>query len=156
LGAANRVRANTKHLDQGEMLQRQLGRVQLIGGHDQPLDHAAITVDAQHLQPFAAVGTPAATGDTFPTIQVWLNCTAVAHRQPETFSLRPKFDNLYAKLMAQDARIAEEGLSAAEGVQVGATNSNPTHAHQHFARPRRKGFGSLRHPKVTWLIQDNA
>jgi hypothetical protein len=97
-------------------------------------------MDAQDLHPFAAIGAPAAAGDTFSAIEVWLHRTVVANRKPQPFRLRPKFNNLNAKLMAQDARIGKKGLPAAKGMQVSATDANPPDTHQYFSRSGRGGF----------------
>jgi hypothetical protein len=58
--------------------------------------------------------------------------------------------------MTEDARIAKEGLSAAIGVQVCATDADTPNPHQCLALGGRWWFWSLGQSEVAWLIQHNA
>jgi len=69
-------------------------------------------MDAKHLQLFATVCAPTATGCTESAIEVWLHRAMVTYGKTKTLRLWAKLDNLNAKFMAQDARIGKEGLTA--------------------------------------------
>src|SRR5205085_11839215 len=57
----------------------------------------------------------------------------VARLQP--LGVFADLDDLARDLMAQHARVGEERLPAAEGVQVAAAHADPAHADERLARP---------------------
>ena len=59
----------------------------------------------------------------------------------------PDHQHFDAQFVSQHAGVGEEGLLAAEGVQVGATDSDPLHADQRLAwsgLTRRVGFAQYK------------
>jgi hypothetical protein len=105
---------------------------------------------------FATVGAPAPTGNALATKEVGLYSGAVTDTHAASRRPRPQRHHLDAKLVAQNARIAEEGLATAEGVEIGATDTHLAHPHQGFALARCGRLGSFRQPELAGLVEDNA
>jgi hypothetical protein len=96
---------------------------------------AAVAVDAEHLEPFAAVGTAAAAGVTVRIVEIRLDGTAIArpdvrHAVPTSSTSTP--------VRAPDARITEERHLAEIAADVGAANADAMDANQCLA-----GTGAL-------------
>src|SRR5262245_17929709 len=88
---------------------------------------------AEHLEAHTAVGLARAAGHARSAVEVWLDRAAIARRQLAGY-IRRQRDDLDAQLVAEDPRVAEERLHAAEGVQIGATDADALDAHQRVAR----------------------
>src|SRR5205085_7948939 len=102
--------------------------VQLRDGNTDHVAHAAVGMHAQNLQLRAAVRLAASAGDAAPAVQVRLDRTPVADL--DSARVRADGQYLHTQFVPQDARIAEEGLIAAIGVQVRAADADAAHTHQ--------------------------
>jgi Zn-dependent protease with chaperone function len=69
------------------------------------------------------------------TVQIRLHCTLVARMH---VSRRAAYRcDLNAKLVTENPRVAKKRLVSVEGMDIGATDANPTHANQYFVRFQR-------------------
>src|SRR5262249_6200151 len=117
VGAVYAVRADAERFDERELLEGELrGGVELVRWHGEELTHAAVGVDAEALELHAAVGLAAAARDALAAGEVRLDGAEVTGVQPG--HLRTDFDHFDSELVAEPARIGEERLLAAEGVQI--------------------------------------
>ena len=95
--------------------------------------HAAVHMDAQHLQVGAAVGTADAAGIAVPAVQVGVHHHAVAHLDAV---LVVGGDGLYdtGQLMADDTGVADQAVGATEGADVAAADTGGDDLDQGLAR----------------------
>jgi len=119
----DRMRANSERLHQRKLIERKPGRrMQFVGGDDKPLAHPAIGHHAQHLQIRAAVARPFSAGVAMAAVHVRLDRAAVAR-----FCIShcvASFNNLHAELVAENARILDEGHLAEVATHVRATDTD--------------------------------
>ena len=155
-GAAGGMSADAKHFDQGKLLRRHVvGFVQLVDGDRQPFAHAAVDVDAEDLQALAAVGAAATAGDAGAAVEVGLDGAAVADGEVVLEIGRTQREDFDGQLVAEDARVGEEGLVALVGVQVGAADAHAQDADEGLAGT---GFGrrfGVRELEGEWLLQND-
>src|SRR6185437_7652339 len=70
-GAADGVGADRQKLDHGRIAEAQIaGRVEIFGRNDDLLGHAAIGMDADHLEVFTAIGLALAAGGAMVTGEI--------------------------------------------------------------------------------------
>src|SRR5262245_50567298 len=105
--------------------------MELVRRHGEELTHAPVGVDAEALELHAAVGLAAPTRDALTAGEVRLDGAEVAGLQ--LGHPRTDFDNFDSQLVAEPARIGEERLLAAEGVQIGPADPEAPNFHQRFA-----------------------
>src|SRR4029077_9258871 len=108
------------------------GRMQLAGGHYNGLAHSAVGVDSQYLQANATVGFAGTAGDAMATVKIRLHRALVARMH--VFRRTAHRCDLHAKLVTENPRVAKKRLVSVEGVDIGPTDANPTHANQLFVR----------------------
>ena len=110
--------------------------------------HAAVEVDAQYLQPLAAVCFAELAGTTVAATEVGFHGAASAHVDAALVWWRLKdFDS---QLMAEDAWIGEKRLSARERVQVGAADANAMDANEGLTFARLGG-SDVRACEAAWM-----
>ena len=112
--------------------------------------HAAVDVDAEALQRFAAVRPTGSARPAIPTIQVRFDGATIA-RLESVRSLWNRND-LDAEFVAEDARVFEERLSPGKGVKIGATNPHSTHSNESMIRWHRR-LGHVRRKESTGFVQ---
>ncbi len=139
LAAQDGVRTDSERFHEGELRVRELGvRVEMRGWNQEAFAHAAIDVDAEDLEAFAAVGFAAETGLAVSTVEVGINGAPVAHLNAAgAIAQGEHFDS---QLMAKDARVAKERLAPAVGVEIGATDTNAQHTDESLSGGRRLRF----------------
>src|SRR5436190_1338909 len=84
----------------------------MLRGEQDAVAHAAIGMDADDPHLCAAVGAAAAAGRTFAARHIWIHGAAIARL--EAAHGAPALQNFDRQLMAENARIGEERLSAFE------------------------------------------
>src|SRR5688500_15479339 len=131
------VAADGERLDQGELLQRELGgRVELARRHDEAGAHAAVGVDAEDLEVPAAVAAARAAGVARLAVHVRLDGAAVAGL--DVRHALPYRDDLHAQLVARDARVAVKRHLPQVAADVAAADADAVHAHDGVAGPGRR------------------
>ena len=122
----HRVLSDAQRLDQGQLIQGERRRdMQFCRRHHDLLAHAAVAVNAHTGQRFAAVRAAAGARRAGAAVQVRLDRGPVAGRHVR-HALADR-DHLDAQLVAQNPRIGEKRLVAAEGVDVGAAHAHAVH-----------------------------
>lgn len=99
------------------------------------LPHAPIGVHTQHPQLNAAVRLASPAGNALPTGQIRVHRAQVA-RGYIRYS-RPHRQHFHPQFVPQYARVAEERLPPAEGMQVGSANAHRADSHQRLTGARR-------------------
>jgi hypothetical protein len=94
--------------------------------------HATVGVDAENLDIGATVWFAIAAGDAFAAVHVRLDRATVAGFQAVRIIAR--FDHLDSEFVTKHAWVAEEGLTAGKGMQIGTANTDPVDTHQGVAR----------------------
>src|SRR5208282_2937623 len=141
-------------LHQGELFQGQsAGRVQLAGGDEELGAQAAVGVYTQDLQVLAAVAAAAPAGEAALAVQVRLHRTAVARL--DVRHAGADVQDLDAKLVAGDARVAVKGHLAEIAADVGAADADAVDAHQGIARFGPVGLRDADLPKRAWLFEED-
>jgi predicted short-subunit dehydrogenase-like oxidoreductase (DUF2520 family) len=97
--------------------------------------HAAIPVDAEHLEYFATIGFSKTAGVTSAAVQVGLDTAMSTHFKVSNVAAQCK--NFDAQLVAENSWILNEGHLAQVATQICATNSNGTDSYQSFVGPWR-------------------
>ena len=116
--------------------------MELARGHLDELPHPPVHVDAEDLEPCAAVAPAAPAGDAPSAFHVGLEGAAVAG--PQARATRGRLEQLHAQLVAEDARVGEKRLVALDRVEIGAADADPPDADQGLLgseRPRRRTVG---------------
>src|SRR5439155_26661926 len=98
-------------------------------------------MNAEHLQPLAAVRPAAAAGVTCWIVDIRLDRTAVA--RSDVGHLIAHRDDFNAQLVSQYPRIGHERHLADIGADVSSANANPMDTHQRLAAARRQWFGQV-------------
>jgi len=130
LSPAHGVRADGQELDHGRFVEAQLVCVDNKAcGYADIFSQRAVPMHSQHLEASATVGLTLSAGDTDPTGQVGHHCDPIARHE---LRLRGRFHHFPGKLVADESRIGQVRLLAAEDVVVGAAHPDPTNADQHF------------------------
>lgn len=139
LAAQDGVGADAERFHESQLCVRELGvGIEMGGRHQESFAHAAIDVDAEDLEAFAAVGFAAETGLAVSTVEVGVDGATVTHLDPAgAIAQGEHFDS---QLMAKDARVAKERLAPAVGVEIGATDTNAQHTDESLSGGRRWRF----------------
>src|SRR5712691_7090275 len=88
--------------------------------HRDQLAHAAVRMNAEHLEPHAAVRLSNTARNAGAAAQVRFDGAPIAG--PDPLGIAGDLDDLDPQLVPEDARIDEERLVALVGVQVGAAD----------------------------------
>src|SRR5436305_7686418 len=129
--ASGGVNADAERLDQRDLSRWQLRDfVELLRREHDQITHPAVDVDPDDTHSRAAVRTAAEAGGTLATGDVRIDGATIARGKP--VDAVAGFHHFDAQFVAQDARIAEEGLRPFEGMQVRAADADGQDAHQHF------------------------
>ena len=132
IAAIDGVTADAERLDESELIESQpLRWVQFAGRQDEARPQAAVGVDAEDLQIFAAVDAAAPAGEAALTVHVRLDGTTVAGL--DVGHIGADLQHFDAEFMSGDARIAVERHLAEIAADVGAANADAVDAHQRFA-----------------------
>src|SRR5262249_42148644 len=95
--------------------------------HRDETTHAAIRVDAEHLERLAAIRPVKPAGVTVAAAQVRLDSTAVAGLHA---GADPGVEQLHPEVGPEDARVAEKRLPSCKGVQISAADADAVNAHE--------------------------
>jgi hypothetical protein len=87
-------------------------------------------VNAEHLNPLAAIAFPPSTGDALPTVQVWFDGATIPDSQSSR--LLTDANDLHRQFVSEDARISKKGLFPFEGMEVCTADANASHSHAGF------------------------
>ena len=126
--------------------------MQVVEGDRKQLAHAAVGVNAQHLDPFAAIALAQAAGVAGATAQVRFSGAAVARADPAP--VRRRLDHFHGEFVAENPRVGEIGLPAFVGMIIRSTKSHAARAHQGLARALN-GLRRLFDFKPSGLLQDH-
>src|SRR5262249_22169227 len=150
VGAVHAVRADAERFDERELLEGELrGGVELVRRQGDELTHAAVGVDAEAPELHAAVGLAVPAGDARAAGEVGLDGAEVANLQLGHH--RTDFDHFDSEFVAEPARIGEERLLAAEGVQISPADPEAPNLHQRFALLRLPWMGGFAGDEPAWL-----
>ena len=94
--------------------------------------HPAVAVDAEDLEPLAAVRVSAPAGVAVRVVDVRLDRAAVAH--PDVRDPRPDLDDLDPQLVAGNPRVTEERHLAEVAADVRTADPDPVDAHERLTR----------------------
>jgi purine-nucleoside phosphorylase len=139
LAAQYGVRADAQRLHQ-----RQLRRgefrigIEVRCGYQEALAHAAVNVNAEHLEGLAAVRLAAPAGLTGATVEIGIHGATVAN--VDACGALAQRDYLNGEFMPEDPGIAEERLTAAVSVQIGTADSDAEDADESLAGGGHRGF----------------
>ncbi len=127
----------------------------MIDRNLQPLGHAAIAVDADHLHRLTAVGLAASAGTTLATVQVGDHVHRLVLEAGTGRLVYVVGQSLHraGQFMPQHPRVVEVGLVAAEGVDIGAADPDARNAHQGLAAGKL-GAGALFQGHLPWFDAD--
>src|SRR5688572_17257913 len=127
--------------------------MQLSRGHDELRTQTAVAMNAEHLEPFAAVSTSRSACVTLLAVHVRLDRTSVADLHPH--HILPDLHDLDAKLVPRNPRIAEKWHLPQIAGNIGAANTHPANPHQGLSRPRPRRLWNCGHLKTARLLQTN-
>jgi hypothetical protein len=123
------VSTDPEGFHEGQLIEGQCGgRKEFVHANADPFTHAAVAVNSEYLQGFAAIPPFPQADAAGPTIQVRLDRTMVA-------DLHPRFPRGHcqyfdAEFVPEDAGVRKERLPAGERMQVGAADANLLHSDQ--------------------------
>ena len=131
--AIDGMATDSQGFDQRKLLESQLARdVQLAGGQNHSLAHAAIAHDAEGFMILATVRVSATARVTLLAVDVRFHCTEVARLYVRhTVADREHFD---AEFVPRNARVTEERHFAEVTAVIRAANADAMNAHQRLAR----------------------
>ena len=131
------VEGDGQRLSQGaHLIAHALGQLhQQVCGVAEILAHAAVHMDAQHLQAGAAVGAADGAGVAVTAVDVGIHGHPVAHLQALGILGRivGDADDLTTELVADDPGIADQAVGAAEGADVAAADGGAVDLDQGLA-----------------------
>ncbi len=107
------------------------GRVQLLRGKEKLGSHAAIGMDSEHLQVFAAVDVASLAGMAFPAVEVGLDGTPVSG--VDAGYSRAHGEDFHAEFVSGNARITVKRHFPEIPTEVGTANPDAMHLDERFA-----------------------
>lgn len=141
--------ADGERLDEGELVEVEgVAGMELVRGQDHALAHAAVAMDAEDLQCFAAVGAVTFAGVTMAAVEVGLDGAAITGC--EMSDTRADCEDFDAELMTENARELDEGHFAEIAADVSAADADGTDGDKGFALLWRGGFGQCGPREVFW------
>lgn len=142
-GASAGVATDREHFRQSRRLGRErTDGMQPVRGMDELFAHRAVAMHADHLERFAAARAPSARGRRGRVVQVGLHGDELAWREesPVGAGCSVALDDFGSDLVAEDARVFEERLAPAIGVDVGAADAEPAQPQPRLARTVDRAF----------------